>query len=195
MGEKSDKVPRVVVYHQTTHVDGQHVTVLPLLSQHSGVTHLIIAALHLNGGSSPHNIHLNDHPPESALFSKLWEEVAVLQSHGVKVMLLLGGAARGSYARLDASVPSFEENYALLSSVIRKRGIQGVDLDVEEHMSLAGIVRLIRRIRQDFGQSFIISLAPVAGAMRGRYNLSGFSYEDLEVSKRPRRKSIELLNM
>lgn len=48
-------------------------------------------------------------------------------------------------------------------------------------MSLAGIVRLIDRLRADFGPAFIITLAPVAAALvEGGGNLSGFGYGDLE---------------
>lgn len=48
-------------------------------------------------------------------------------------------------------------------------------------MSLAGIVRLIDRLRADFGPGFIITLAPVAAALvEGGGNLSGFGYGDLE---------------
>ncbi|KAJ2987884.1 hypothetical protein NUW58_g4266 [Xylaria curta] len=56
--------------------------------------------------------------------------------------------------------------------------------DVEEDMSLAGIIRLIDRLRADFGPSFIITLAPVAAALLdARRNLSGFDYEALEVMR------------
>ncbi len=53
-------------------------------------------------------------------------------------------------------------------------------------MTLAGIIRLIDRLRTDFGKQFIITLAPVAAALmsdRPEHNLSGFSYEALEVMR------------
>ena len=59
-------------------------------------------------------------------------------------------------------------------------GIDGLDIDVEESMSLGGIVRLVDRLATDFGREFVITLAPVATAMQGSVNLSGFDYEVLE---------------
>ncbi len=47
-------------------------------------------------------------------------------------------------------------------------------------MSLAGVVRLIDRLKGDFGEGFLVTLAPVARAMQGRRHLSGFDYEVLE---------------
>lgn len=96
---------------------------------------------------------------------------------------MLGGAAKGSYARLDASQAQFEAYYSPLADLIRKRGLDGLDLDVEEEMSLRGIIRLIDRLRSDFGPGFIITLAPVAAALvslNPAHNLSGFNYGELE---------------
>ena len=58
--------------------------------------------------------------------------------------------------------------------------LDGIDLDVEQPESLANIVTLIQRLRTDFGKDFIITLAPVASALIGRSNLSGFDYQTLE---------------
>ncbi|KAG5936454.1 hypothetical protein E4U53_000217 [Claviceps sorghi] len=97
---------------------------------------------------------------------------------------MLGGAAKGSYARLDASPDEFEAFYAPLRRLVRDRALDGLDLDVEEPMSLAGIIRLIDRLRADFGKHFLITLAPVAMAMLDpAKNLSGFDYEALEVMR------------
>ena len=41
-------------------------------------------------------------------------------------------------------------------------------------------MRLIQRLRTDFGKDFIITLAPVASALKGGGNLSGFDYQTLE---------------
>lgn len=99
---------------------------------------------------------------------------------------MLGGAAKGSFTRLDLDDATFEAYYIPLRNLIRGRGLDGLDLDVEEPMTLAGIVRLIDRLKEDFGTGFIITLAPVAAALmseRPEHNLSGFSYEALEVMR------------
>lgn len=100
---------------------------------------------------------------------------------------MLGGAARGTFCKetLDSDVDAvFERYYGALRDMVRQRRLDGLDLDVEEHMSLGGIVRLIDRLREDFGKDFLITLAPVAPALLDvRRNLSGFDYEALEVMR------------
>jgi hypothetical protein len=46
-------------------------------------------------------------------------------------------------------------------------------------MSLAGVERLIDQLHTDFGAGFIVTLAPVATALSGGGNLSGFNYDQL----------------
>ena len=55
--------------------------------------------------------------------------------------------------------------------------LNGLDLDVEESMSLGGVERLIDQLHADFGSGFLVTLAPVATALNGGGNLSGFSYD------------------
>lgn len=92
--------PRLILYAQTHHdPSGAPISLLPLITQNTGVTHVIIAAIHLNEG--PGNITLNDDPFDAEKFRTLWAEVAWLRGAGVKVMGMLGGAARGSFERLS----------------------------------------------------------------------------------------------
>ncbi|KAJ6070340.1 hypothetical protein N7467_011659 [Penicillium canescens] len=174
--------PRVILYHQTLIPGGgQYVSMLPLLENNTGISHVIIAAIHLN--DQPGDITLNDDPPDSPKFDPLWAEVPLLQQQGVKVMGMLGGAAPGSFTRLDGSQDQFESSYTPLRDVIRRHGLDGIDLDVEESMSLQGIIRLIDRLKADMGDAFIVTLAPVAAALLGIGNLSGFDYRELEQAR------------
>lgn len=172
---------RVILYHQTIVADGQYVSMLPLLENKTGVTHVILAAIHIN--QRPENITLNDDPPDSPKFDPLWAEVPLMKRGGVKVMGMLGGAAQGSFQRLDGDQEQFELFYRPLLAIIRHHGLQGLDLDVEEEMSLQGIIRLIDRLKADQGDDFIITLAPVAAALLGIGNLSGFDYRELEQAR------------
>lgn len=104
----------------------------------------------------------------------------MLQSNGVKVPGMLGGAHQESYTALDGEKAGFEAYYQLLHEMIVWTGLDGLDLDVEEAMGLPGVIRLIDHLKMDFGQDFLITLAPVATAMRAQQNLSGFDYEALE---------------
>ncbi|OTB07221.1 glycoside hydrolase family 18 protein [Hypoxylon sp. CI-4A] len=161
----------------------EHISLLPLVSDPSsiGVTHVLVAAIHIQDDAT---IHLNDYPPDNELFDQVWSDAAQLQAAGVTVMGMLGGAAAGSYRRLDGSDEDFEKFYAPLHDMIGTYNLQGLDLDVEESFSLDGVLRLVDRLKADFGDSFIISLAPVASALtEGGGNLSGFSYFDLEAQR------------
>ncbi|KAH8664258.1 chitinase [Xylariales sp. PMI_506] len=177
-------LPRIILYHQTVNDPaGNPISVLPLITQPSiSVTHIIVAAIHIN--EDPHAITLNDQHPSDPRFATLWAELRIAQASGVSVLGMLGGAAKGSYTRLDQDESTFEAYYRPVRDLIRERGLNGLDLDVEERMSLAGVIRLIDRLRADFGPSFIITLAPVAAALLdARRNLSGFDYEALEVMR------------
>lgn len=124
--------------------------------------------------------------PKDPRYVTLWAELRILQAAGVKVLGMLGGAAKGSFTRLDLDDNTFEEYYIPLRDLIRERGLDGLDLDVEEPMTLAGVIRLIDRLKADFGAGFIVTLAPVAAALQTdnpNNNLSGFSYEALEVMR------------
>lgn len=61
--------------------------------------------------------------------------------------------------------------------------LDGIDLDVEYSSETAAeIEQLIKQLRSDFGRDFIITLTPVASALSGGGNISGFSYTDVEAN-------------
>ncbi|MBP2336070.1 chitinase [Saccharothrix coeruleofusca] len=164
---------RTVVYYQTQYRGSTYVSPKPLLDNNTGVTDVLVAALHLNGDGT---VHLNDHPPGHSRYAQMWTDLAAMRARGVRVSVMVGGAAQGSFQRLDREFATY---YPRLKNVITTYGLDGVDLDVEENMSLAGIERVIDALRADFGQDFVITLAPVASALSGGGNLSGFDYETL----------------
>ena len=169
---------RVVAYYQTQVHDGAYVSPLPLLEQQTGLTDLIVAAIHLN--EDPDALTLNDHAPSDARYAQMWQDVHAMQDAGVRALGMLGGAAPGTFERLDAD---FDTYYPALRDMVTTFGLDGLDLDVEEPMSLAGIVRLIDALRSDFGDDFVITLTPVAPALVGEGNLSGFDYGALEAQR------------
>lgn len=159
-------------------------------------THVILAAFNMGPSASNPNqmqpyLHRNDLPLGSPLYNQVWTDVATLQSAGVPVMMMLGGAgaeAQGTNScgiqydndTWNALARDFSTYYALLKSGIQTYKLAGIDLDVENAVELDLIVQLIRQLRSDFGPGFIITAAPVASALAGGGNLSGFSYVDLE---------------
>ena len=176
---ENDEELRIICYHQTHHLPNRNfVSLLPLITKVTGVTHVIIAAIHLNG---PANIHLNNDPPSDPKYADLWTEIYTLQSAGIKVLGMLGGAAAGSFMHLDTF--NFESYYSPLKDMITTYNLDGLDLDVEEEMSLNGVIRLIDRLKADFGDDFLITLAPVATALCGGRNISGFDYRSLQIAR------------
>ncbi|KAH9900415.1 glycoside hydrolase superfamily [Xylariomycetidae sp. FL2044] len=173
---------RIVLYYQTftlNNTENGHVSLLPLLD--TGVTHVLVSAVHIQDDDG--GIHLNDLPPGDPAFDAVWSDAAQIQAAGIAVMAMVGGAAAGSWPRLDGDDASFEAYYAPLHDMIAGYNLQGLDLDVEQSMSLEGVIRLIDRLKADFGDDFIITLAPVASALSGGGNLSGFDYRELEAQR------------
>ncbi len=172
---------RVVVYYQTQYRNGVYVSPLPLIGY---VTHLLLAAFHLNmGHTGPDIVHLNDFQPSDPFFAPMWPDIAALQGNGTKVIGMLGGAAPGTYDCLVDSL--FDTYYPPLRDVIETYKLDGMDLDVEQSVSPATIGRLILQLKADFGEDFLITLAPVASALTEGGNLSGFDYIDLEANMGP----------
>lgn len=94
---------------------------------------------------------------------------------------MLGGAAKGTFTRLDtADLVEYQRYYGMLQEALWSLPVDGLDLDVEEEMTLDGIIRLIEDLKRDFGEPFIITLAPVATALVSMSHLSGFDYRELE---------------
>jgi hypothetical protein len=173
---------RVIYYYQTQYFNGRYQSLSPIWTRPNPrtrlpwVTDVMIAAFHLGYSGAVPYIHLNDNVPGDPMFYVMWPEVAKLQTYGISARMMLGGAAQGSYANLFAHWSTF---YPLLTQTIRKYALNGIDLDVEETVTLANIETLIGRLRADFGPAFVITLSPVCSALWGGANLSGFNYISL----------------
>jgi hypothetical protein len=177
---------RVIYYYQTQYYNGNYVSLAPIwkqINRRTGkpvVTDVMIAAFHLgyNSNGSPY-IHLNDNVPSDPMFTQMWQEVATLQSYGVTVRMLLGRAAQGSYADLFSQWSTF---YPIVRQTLRQYHLNGFDADIEENVSLSNAQRLIDKLNGDFGARFILTMDPVASALWGGANLSGFDYKQLYQS-------------
>src|SRR5215207_821735 len=114
---------RTVVYYQTQYSNGAtgtYVSPKPLIDRNTGVTDVLVAAIHLNDNKV---VHLNDHPPAHSRYTQMWKELAAMQARGVNVIGMVGGAAPGSFTRLDTR---FDEYYPLLRDTIRTYRLNGV---------------------------------------------------------------------
>ena len=188
IAKRTGSTPRLIEYVQTFHPennDNGYLSLLPLLNKDTSITHVILAALHINGPNG--NITLNDDNPNSTYYDKTWTEAATLQQNGIKVMVMMGGAAQGSYdGRLCSKKDGFvqDDYYLPLVSTLKYHNVDGLDLDIEEMVPLACPENLVKRIRSDFGKEFIITMAPVASDMtgKGKSALGGFSYKKFDQS-------------
>ncbi|KAI3317666.1 glycoside hydrolase family 18 protein [Xylariaceae sp. AK1471] len=160
-----------------------------LLSRCPPITHLNIAAFYLNENDNTYDIWvtLNNNKPDNPYFDFLWKDVKTFQVYGVKVLAMLGGAVSGVFSRLDKDSDSdtFKKSYGAIKDLIETYNFDGVDVDVEEAMLQKGINYLIDRLVDDFGDDFLITLAPVARALMGdgSSNLLGFNYITLEKDR------------
>ncbi|KAF7317903.1 S5A-REDUCTASE domain-containing protein [Mycena kentingensis (nom. inval.)] len=178
----SETAHRVAVYYQTQYNNalppnspfGHYVTTLPLIGI---ITHLYLAAFHINFDDV--SVHLNDFVPEAPFFDQMWADIRILQSQGIKIVGMLGGAASGTYVPC-LTAENFHKYYPVLAHYVRTFKLDGLDLDVEEFVLIEDIIRLIKQLKHDFGSKFIITLAPVASALQEQGNLSGFDYLELD---------------
>jgi len=173
-------------YYQTQYSNGDtgdYVSIAPTwkkVDPETGkpwVTDIFLAAGHFgyDADDTPY-IHLNDFTPDDPHYDPMWPEVAKAQAHGIKVHFMLGGAAPGTFRNLFAHFDTF---YPLLKKTLKEHQLDGLDIDVEEAITLAQVEMLITRVHDDFGKSFSITLAPVASDLTDGFGLSGFDYKDL----------------
>jgi hypothetical protein len=180
--------PRTVVHWQTDASLAPLVYIPLATGKLRPKLYVLIGTIHLGTNSDgTFYVHLNNSSPDDAAFNALWEEVKTLQLYGVKVLGRLGGASDGSFK--DLAIPdkgqtdNFEAYYALLRNVIDTHQLDGLDLDVEQPISQDSINRIVDRLSSDYDHKFIITMSPVASALSGGGNMSGFDYEKLEKSR------------
>ena len=98
---------RVVVYYQTQYNNNKYCSPTPLTPV---VTHLIVAAFHLYADDKGNKtIHLNNVPPDDSSLTQMWADLAQMQRSGVKVLAMLGGAAKGVVRGILPGAPGGKE--------------------------------------------------------------------------------------
>jgi hypothetical protein len=141
-------------------------------------THIILSAFHFgtNPDGSPY-IHLNNYSPDDVRFTECWQQLQTLSERGVTILIMLGGAG-GAYTELFSNYNTY---YNMLKDTINKYDvISGIDLDIEEYVHINDIKRLMGDIRGDFGDKFIITMAPLGSSLQtDEIGMGGFIYKDL----------------
>ena len=164
---------RIIYYYQTFN------GLKSILTQDTKVTHIHLSSIHF--GNDEHNnpyIHLNDHNPNDKIFDSVWEDIKKAKQLGIKIILMIGGAG-GAFQTLFSNIHTY---YSLLKEFLLEKSdlIDGVDLDIEEIVNINDVELLILQIKRDFGDSFIITMAPVQYSIENDVpGMGGFIYKDL----------------
>ena len=160
-----------IIYYYQTFTD-----LSPILVKNTPVTHLHVSSIHFGLSNNKPYIHLNDNNPTDTKFNQLWKDLEKAQSLGIKIVLMVGGAG-GAYETL---FNNFDIYYLLLKQLLNnKKMISGIDLDIEEYVTIENVKMLMRRIKTDF-PSFTISMAPIQSSLEEDIQgMGGFCYKDL----------------
>lgn len=149
-----------------------------ILSHINDTDIIIISSIHFDKDNNGNKLmYLNDNLPNDTIFDKLWKETENCFEKGITILLMVGGAG-GAYTNL---FNDFEIYYPQLKKLVEDRPqIHGINLDIEESVSLDNVKMLIRKLKQDFGNNFSLSMAPISEAMvTDNPGIGGFSYKEL----------------
>ena len=150
-----------------------------ILESPESINTIIVSSIHfgLDKGDMPY-IHLNDLHPDDSAFNTLWTQTKNLsENSNIEILIMMGGAG-GAYEDLFSNYNIY---YPMLVSTIKKRPwITGIDLDIEEQVSIDNVKELIRDLNRDFGDEFTITMAPLAGSLIDDVSgMGGFVYKNL----------------
>lgn len=163
---------RIIYYYQT------FCGLDKILVKNTPVTHIHLSSIHFGlDNNLQEYINLNDYSPYNSMFNSMWKEIEKADSLGITIILMIGGAG-GGYSSLFSNYSLF---YNLLYQLIKNKPcIKGVDLDVEEITNIDDIKKLINSLVKDFGEDFIISMAPIESSLQqDNSGMGGFCYKTL----------------
>ena len=183
-GQNVQRLVAYFVYYHVNENSGPYTPLLPIIQDNSEITTLILGFVDLQT-SGPANLTIGGVPPTNSTFlGPLWSEVSQIQKAGVPVTASFGGYLSNDFILLQQD---FNKWYPVLKNFITKYALSGLDLDVEPGPdgtttpSLASVVQLIKQLNSDFGDGFIITLAPVASDLQqDKPGFSGFNYKTLD---------------
>ena len=166
---------KTIYYYQT------FVGLDKMLTHIQDIDVIIVSSIHFGKDKDgKKGIYLNNNIPDNPIFDQLWMQTKEASVQGCKIMVMMGGAGL-AYCELFSD---FDTYYPQLVKMIRDRSwIQGIDLDIEEQASLKDIQMLIKRIVKDFGEDFIITMAPVSTSLESDGgSMCGIDYKTLYKS-------------
>jgi hypothetical protein len=167
---------RIIYYYQT------FCGLDKILVRNTPVTHIHLSSLHFGLDENYQQyIHLNDSSPYDSKFVDVWKDIEKADTFGIKNLLMVGGAGGGYVSLFSNYVVYYNLLYGLIKS---KPFIKGVDLDIEETVDINNVKKLINDLVKDFGEDFIISMAPIESSLQeDNSGMGGFCYKTLLNSK------------
>lgn len=160
----------IIYYYQTMS------TLSPIIKLGQKNIIVYISSIHFgkNNKGEPY-IHINDAKPNNQ--GNLWNDAYNAYNNDIKIMVMMGGAG-GAYTDL---FNNFDTYYNLLVNFLSDYSfISGIDLDIEEYVNIENVKMLINKLKTDFGNNFIVTMAPIAQALESdEPGLGGFSYKEL----------------
>lgn len=167
-------IPRIIYYYQSF-------CGLEKVLENPKCTHIHISSVHFgyNPDGSPY-IHINDKPPDDPCQDSMWKDTKRASELGIKIVLMIGGAGGG----FTSLFSNFDVYYEMLVDTVKEHPwVTGFDLDIEETVDINNVKMMIYKILDDFGDDFIISMAPVIGSLQNNQpGMGGFSYKELLLS-------------
>lgn len=148
-----------------------------ILNEPNNVDQIIISSIHFDDGKKDIEIYLNDFSPDDKRFNNMWNETKSCKEKGIEILAMMGGAGLAFHVFFS----NFNKTYPLLINFLKKRPwITGIDLDVEEYVDINNIKKLINKLKQDMGNQFIISMAPLGSSLSNDISgMGGFNYKTL----------------
>ena len=147
-----------------------------ILNKTNVVTHIHLSSIHFGINNNEKYIHLNDNNPNSEIYDDLWKQIKIAQELNIKIVLMVGGAG-GAYNQLFGD---FDTYYSMLKKLIIDKNLDGVDLDIEENVNINNVIMLINKLKSDFNEDFIISMAPIQSSLEyDNEGMGGFVYKEL----------------
>ena len=152
-----------------------------VLQNSQNVDQIIVSSLHFDDGKQDIEIFLNDYSPDDKRFDELWEETQKCFYNNVKILVMMGGAGLAFHVFFS----DFSKTYKLLLNFLKEKPwITGIDLDVEEYVEINNIKKLINCLKNDMGEDFIITMAPLGSSLANDGSgMGGFDYKQLYKSE------------
>lgn len=191
----SNETSKRIIYYQDVNTPTNQSSLLPLINSTSNgkpiVSTVIVSTFFVFDGDFgiPNENNTDHYSLNNTRFDPIWSDVAQLQRHDIKVAPML----LGNWIALKQNQSYFDSNYKYIHDALKQHNFDGIDLDIEDNdgtnpdpFTLNQTIRLIDRLRKDFGPAFQITMSPVASCLAsscGGSCLSGFSYKELEKQR------------